>query len=195
MTPYKLFKTSMGCMGRGYNKSETDFNESTYYGFFNMLLKYFKYEMKFNDIQIRQFVEVSAKIHESRFDPWKLNSPEYLESFKVWYKVNRSKDAYLANVKESIRDIVKFCKQKKIKKLEEYVTSWGVTHYINGKLNDNVAYMIGLHEVQLSKPEKFMLKKYLKIVPLIKERIEREGRLKVLLEHEVEQAKEMLFWI
>jgi hypothetical protein len=193
--PHDLFKLCMGCLHRSCGTTIQDFNESKHYNFFNMLLKYFKNELKFNSIQIRQYVTVLAKIHENSFDPWKLDSQEYFNDFKAWYKVNSSKDAYLNNVKESVKTIIKFCKTKKIKKLEDYVKNWGVTHYISGVLNENVAYAIGLHELTLSKPEKFMVKRFLKNVPMIKERLEREGRLKVLLEDEIKQAKEMLIWI
>ena len=101
----------------------------------------------------------------------------------------------MASVRDSVKNIVKFCKHKKINKLESYITNWGVTHYISGVLNDNVAYALKLQDVSLSKPEKFMIRKFLKNVPLIKERLEREGRLKTLLESEIQQAKEMLIWI
>jgi len=195
MNSYHLFKLCMGCKGRSYNKSEEDYKESPHFNFFNMLVKYFMKELKFNDLQIKQYVSVCAKLYEGSFDPWKLNSREYLEAFKAWYKINSSADTYLASVRDSVKNIVKFCKHKKINKLEDYITNWGVTHYISGVLNDNVAYALKLQEVTLSKPEKFMVRKFLKNVPLIKERLEREGRLKTLLESEIQQAKEMLIWI
>lgn len=195
MSPHNIFKICMACKGRACNTDEDSFNESQHFGYFNMLSNYFKKQLKFTDKQVGQFIGVCAKLKESNFDPWQLHSSGYLEEFKEWYKVNRNKDAYINNVKESIVNIVKFCKVKKIKNLNDYVNTWGVTHYISGKLNDNVAFMLGLHEVTMTKPEKFMLKKYLKNVQLIKERVEREGRLKEVLESGIKQAKEMLIWI
>jgi hypothetical protein len=185
----------MGCMGRSYNKDQKDFEESTHFKFFYMLCKYFKNELKFNDIKIKQYIEISAFIHKNTFDPWKLNSPEYINEFKSWYKINSSKDAYLNSIKESINYVIKFCQKKKIKTIESYIKNWGVTHYTSGILNDNVAYAFGLQDVTLSKPEKFMLRRFIKNIPMIKERLEREGRLKTLIEAEVQKAKEMLIWI
>lgn len=195
MNPYSLFKLCMNVQGRTYKATEEEFNDSKYFNFFYMLTKYFKTQLKFNDTKVKQFVSIIFHLHPNDFDPWKLNSPDYLEDFKAWYKVNSSRDAYIENVRESFRDIVKFCKQKNIKRLDEYIKSWGVTHYINGKLNDNVAYVLKLHEQTLSKPEKFMIKRFLKNVPMIKERIEREGRLKTVIEEEVQHATKSLFWI
>jgi hypothetical protein len=194
MTPFNLYKFCMGCMQRSCSFDTINFEESKHYSFFNMLANYFKKQMKFNDIKIRQYVSVLAKIHESRFDPWKLNTQDYFDDFKAWYKVNASRDVYLNNVKDSIKNIIKFCKSHRIKTLDDYINKWGVTHYISGTLNENVAYVLGLHNVTMSKPEKFMIRRFLKNVPMIKERIEREGQLKVILEEYTHQAKEMLIW-
>lgn len=195
MNAYKLFKYCMGCAEKPYSKTEEEFNESEFFKFFYALSKHFKSVLKFNDIKTKQYISVCAKIHGSNFSPWKLNTTEYLEDFASWYKINSSLDTYMRSVKESIHTIVIFCKKKKIRKLDDYIKNWGITHYISGVLNDNVAYAMGLHEVVLTKPEKFMIKKFLKNVPMIKERIEREGRLNTLLEAELKQAKEMLIWI
>ena len=178
------------------NLTEEEFNQdSKFYGFFNLLDKYFKKQLKFNDKKTKTFIQVCSNIHEGNFDPWKLNSQEYLNDFKSWYKVNASASTYLESIKSSVKNIVKFCKQKKITKIEDYVTNWGVTHYISGVLNDNVAYIIGLHELQLTKPEKFMIKRFLKNLPIIKERIEREKQLEYVLKKEIDDAKKMLSWI
>jgi hypothetical protein len=185
----------MACKNRAYTKDEEEFNSSPYVGYFRMLSGYFQNQMKFSDKQIKQYISVCAKLHETSFDPWQLHSHEYLEKFKEWYRVNKNSDAYINNVKHSINEVIKFCKAKKIKNLTDYINSWGVMHYTSGKLNDNVAFMLGLHEVQMTKPEKFMVKTYLKNVQLIKERVEREGRLKEALESGIQQAKEMLIWI
>ena len=193
MNAYKLFRLCMGCMGRPYGKSEEEFNNSEFFKFFYALSKHFK-TLKFNDIKTRQYVEVCAKMQGGNFSPWKLNTQEYYDSFMSWYKINSTKDAYMANVKDCIKTVIKFCKQKKITKLEDYISNWGVTHYISKVLNDNVAYALGLHNIKLTKPEKFMIKTFLKNVPMIQERIEREGRLKTVLEEEIKQAKEMLIW-
>lgn len=195
MNAYKLFKYCMGCAEKPYSKTEEEFNESEFFKFFYALSKHFKSVLKFNDVKTKQYISVCAKIHGSNFSPWKLNTTEYMEAFASWYKINSSLDTYMRSVKESIHTIVNFCKKKKIRKIEDYIKNWGVTHYISGILNDNVAYAMGLHEVNLAKPEKFMIKKFLKNVPMIKERIEREGRLNILLEAEIKQAKEMLIWI
>ena len=71
-------------------------------------------DIKFNDIKTRQYVEVCAKMQGGNFSPWKLNTQEYYDSFMSWYKINSTKDAYMANVKDCIKTGIKFCKQKKI---------------------------------------------------------------------------------
>jgi hypothetical protein len=184
----------MGAMGRPYGKNEEQFNDSEFFKFFYALNKHFKSTLKFNDKQTMDFIKICSMLQGPSFSPWKLNSQEYYDSFLSWYKINATKDTYIANVKDSIKNVIKFCKQKNITNLEYYIKNWGVTHYISKVLNDNVAYALGLHEIPLSKPEKFMIRAFLKNVPMIKERISREGRLKTILDTDIKQAKEMLIW-
>lgn len=195
MTPYGLFSFCQKCQQRSAG-TIAKFNESQYYPFFAMLIKYFENDLKFDgDTKIKQFVSVCAKYTENRFDPFKLNSGEYLEIFTSWYKVHANTGAYYININESFNNIYKFCDDKDIKTIEEYVRKWAVSHLISGVLNENVAYALGVHNLELSKPEKLSInKRFLKHADLIKERIDRDAKLRTVLKEGLEDLKNKLIW-
>ncbi len=195
MTPYGLFSFCQKCQHRSVG-TIVKFNESQYYSFFNMLIKYFTNDLKFDsDTKIKQFVSVCAKYTESNFDPFKLNSREYLDIFTSWYKVHANSGTYYINITESFKNIYKFCVDKNIKTIEEYVTKWAVSHLISGVLNENIAFFLGVHKLELTKPEKLSInKRFLKHIDLISERINRDSNLKSVLNEGLEDIKSKLIW-
>lgn len=195
MTPYGLFSFCQKCQNRSPGSAK-NFDEGEYYPFYCMLLKYFTNDLKFNtDGKIKQFIAVCAKFTENRFDPFQLNSNEYLEIFKSWYKVHANNAAYYVNISESFKYIYKFCCDKDIKTLDEYVKKWAVSHLISGVLNENIAYVLGVQNLQLSKPEKLSINnRFLKHANIIKERIDREAKLKNVLNEGVEDVRNKLIW-
>lgn len=192
MIPYKLFYISFCAQNGGCNIKEEDFDKSRYHNFFLSLNNFFKTKLKFNDKKIVQYIDVCAKIQGNNFNCFELNSEKYLEDFKQWYEINSSLKNYYKDIKECIDNIVEFCKKNNVRTLEKYILNWGITQYIANKLNDNVAFYLGLHKLELSKPEKFMIKKFLKNVHMTEERIKRDKKLQETLESEVKEAKEKL---
>jgi len=195
MTPYRIFSIWQKC--RRYNPGTIKkFEESENYQFYYSLCYYFREKLKItSDLKIAQFIEVCARETGARFNPFELTSLEYLEIFKEWFLKNSNKGAYLMNVNESFKKIYKFCSDKNIVSLEEYTKKWGVSHLVSGILNENVAYVLGVHKLTLTKPEVTMInKKFLKHLKSIEERINRENNLKKVLSEGIEDIKNKLIW-
>ncbi len=148
-----------------------------------------------SDSKIKKFIEVCVKYTGNHFDPFQLNSLEYLEIFKEWYKVNVNHGAYYNNIQESFGKIYKFCVDKELETLDEYIRKWAVSHIISGILNDNVAYKLGVQNLPLTKPEVLSIsKKFLKHAHLIEERIQRDKKLQKILTDGIEDVKNKLIW-
>jgi RNase H-fold protein (predicted Holliday junction resolvase) len=195
MTPYGLFSFCQNCQQRSAGSIE-NFNEGQYYPFYCSLRKYLMNDLKLSsDNKIKKFIEVCAKYTGNHFDPFQLNSPEYLHIFTEWYRVNANDGAYYNNIKESFGKIYKFCSDKELQTLEEYVKKWSVSHIISGILNENIAFALGVHKLPLTRPEVMSInKKFLKHVKLIDERISRDLKLQNLLASGIEDVRKKLIW-
>lgn len=195
MTPYGLFSFCQNCQNRAAG-SVKKFEESKHFEFYCSLRRYFMNELKIDsDRKIKKFIEVCAKELGQTFDPFNLGSVEYKEIFKNWLKKNADKGAYFVNINESFRRIYKFCVDRNIKSINEYTNKWAVSHIVSGILDENIAYMFGVHKLELSRPEKlFINKKFLNHVKLIEERIQREVKLKTILSEGVEDINKKLIW-
>ena len=122
-------------------------------------------------------------------------TPEYAELFNIWYRKNSNEGAYLLNIAEGFRNIYKFCANKNIGSVEEYVNRWGVSHLVSGILDENIAYVLGFGERELSKPEALLInKKFVKNKKMIEQRIAREPRLREDLEEGLKDLKKKLGW-
>lgn len=195
MTPYGLFSFCQNCQQRTAGSIDT-FKESQYYSYYHSLRKYLVNDLKLStDNKIKKFISVCAKYTGNHFDPFQLNSPEYLHIFKEWYKVNANNGSYYINIQESFNKIFKFCADKELSTLEEYTKKWSVSHIISDVLNDNIAFCLGVHKLSLTKPEIISInKKFLKHVKLIEERIQRDKKLHSILLDGMEQVRNKLIW-
>ena len=195
MTPYGLFSFCQNCQQRVAGPIEK-FNEGKYYSYYCSLRKYLMNDLKLtSDNKIKKFIEVCAKNTGNHFDPFQLNSPEYLHIFKEWYRVNANNGSYYINIQESFNKIFKFCVDKDLDTLEDYVKKWSVSHIISGVLNDNIAFSLGVHKLTLSKPEILSInKKFLRHIKLIDERIQRDKKLSSILVDGIEDVRNKLIW-
>ena len=195
MTPYGLFSFCQNCLGRVAGTIKK-FEEAHYFPFYCSLRDYLTTELKLNtDGKVKKFIAVCAKYTGERFDPFQLNSTEYLEIFKEWFSKNSTDAAYFMNINESFRNIYKFCADKNLETLEEYTKKWSVSHLISGVLNENIAYALKVHELPLSKPEVLSInKKFLKHSKMIRDRIQRDKKLNRVITEGIQDVKDKLIW-
>jgi hypothetical protein len=145
--------------------------------------------------KIKKFIEICAKETGENFSPFLLNSREYLNIVSDWKIKNSNRGLYYININESFKKIYKFCVDKNISSLDEYVKKWAVSHVSSGIINENIAYALNVHKLSLSKPEiMFINKKFLKHVKMIEERVARESKLKDILKEGIEDIKNKLIW-
>lgn len=196
MTPYTLFSY---CQIVQHRKSVSveSFEENPHFQFYCSLIYYFSKVLKFaSDAKIKKFISVCVQQTGTNFNPFLLSSPEYLHIFTEWYKVHANNGAYYININNSFQKLFKFCSDKKIKSIEEYTKRWAVSHIISGVLNENIAYMLGLQNLKLTSPEVLSIKnKFLKHANLIGERIDRDEKLKSILEYGVNDLSNKLLWL
>lgn len=179
MQTFTLFKAVQSFLGRKYNGTKGQFESGKYYGYFNNLNSILAKKFDYSDPKIRQYLKIVSDYYGERFDPFSLDSDEYFETFKNWLKVNGNRNSYKINVFNSCQKIYKFCKDKEIYDLKEYINKWGVSQYISKNLNENVAFVLGLQNVKLTKPERLAINKvFLKNTGMISERLEREKDIK-----------------
>ena len=195
ITPYKIFSICQSLLGN-VRGGEKWFLESHYYGYYCLLLKYFTNDLKMTSIkQIKTFISVCAKNTGSSFSEYSLITPEYAELFNIWYRKNSNEGSYFTNIQECFRNVYKFCSNKGIRSVEEYVSKWGVSHLVSGILDENIAYAMGLGKKELSKPEQVMIgKKFGRHIKQIEERIAREDKLREELEEGLKDLKKKLGW-
>lgn len=193
MQTFTLFKITQGCLGRKYQGTKGQFESGRFYGYFSNLNDFLKDKFDYSDAKIRQYISVVSKMEGEKFDPFKLDSDEYMDTFKDWLRVNQSENAYKINIFNSCQHIYNFCKDRNIYTLNEYTKKWGVSHFISGKLNENVAFLLGLHNLTFTKPEKLALTKpFLKNTGLISERMERETAIKSFIQRNLRKVEKKL---
>jgi len=113
-------------------------------------------------------------------------SDEYMRAYDEWADIHENKHAYRKHILKSIQDVYTFCREQDIKDLREYVQRWSVSHLTSGVLDENVAYALKVHDAQLTKPEKRLIKKkYLDKVVEIEERMKREKELRKFIEKNI----------
>lgn len=178
MNPYQLFKFCQGLKGRKYALTKGMFDSGKYYKYFVGLCIFLENNIGKDINKQREYVAVVAKLSGVQFDPFLLESDTYQKMYKEWLTVNGSMFSYKNDILKSCKYVFKFCRENEIYNIQDYVKKWGVSHFIAGKLNENVAYKLGLHEINMTKPETNMLKsKYLKNVSLIEQRLKRENNI------------------
>ncbi len=193
MIPYYLFKFSQVQAGKGYNGTKGMFDSGQYFPYFCKVAKYLNDYLGDDDKKQKEFISVCAKCLGNSFSPFSLDTEEYKATYEKWLKVHGSMFSYKEDIMMSLRYLYGFCKNNEIYSLKEYVQKWGVTHFISGKLNENLAVYLGLHEINMSRPEKSILKrKFFKNVEIIKERIEREVQIKEFIENKVAKINQKL---
>lgn len=193
MSPYRLFKFSQSLAGKGYNGTSGMFNSSKYYNYFCRVVIFLDEYVGKDENKQKEYISVCAKEFGNDFSPFSLDSSHYKAAYEKWVKVNGSVFSYTENIIKSCRYVYKFCKENKIYNLEDYIKKWGVSHFISGRLNENLAVFLNLHEINMSKPEKTILnRRFLKNVKLIKERIERENRVKNVIKKNAAKIQQKL---
>lgn len=179
MTPFSLFKRCQGTIGRKYRGSESDFDSLDCVNFYRSAIDYFKEKFGRGDRTIIEFLKVCSSEYGSRFDPFQITTDGYMKTYNKWKEIHADESSYRKNILKSIQDIYNFCRDRDIHSLGEYVQRWSVSHITSGVLNDNVAYILKVHESVLTKPEKTLIKKkYLSKLKDIEERMSRETELK-----------------
>lgn len=193
MTPFQIFKLTQNVMGRKYHGKLEDFESSSYRNYFVSLVNVLSYKIsKDNHIQ-RKYIQYCSQKFGNSFSPFQLDSEEYIESFQAWWSSNRDYESYKNEIAKNIKFIGDFCKKECIFNLNDYAQQWGTTHFISNQLNENVAFFIGLHKINMTTPEKKILRKgFLNKVSLIKERIQREPEFRKFLERSVSILKDKL---
>jgi hypothetical protein len=193
MTPYYLFKFSQRAAGKGYNGTKGMFDSGQYYAYFAKVARYLNEYLGDDDSKQKEFVAVCAKHFGNGFSPFSLDSESYKSAYEQWLKVHGSVFSYKENILSSCRYVYNFCRENEIYNLPDYVQKWGVTHLISGRLNENLAVFLGLHEINMSRPEKAILKKkFFKNLEIIKERIEREVLIKEFIQSKVAKIRQKL---
>lgn len=193
MNPYQIFKFSQIRAGKGYNGTKGMFDSSQYFPYFSKVAKFLSEYVGDDDRKQKEYIAVCAKQFGNGFSPFSLDTESYKAEYEKWIKVNGSLFSYKENIMMSCRYIYSFCKNNEIYTLKEYIQKWGVTHLISGRLNENLAVHLGLHEINMSKPEKAILKrKFFNNLQIIKERIEREVHIKQFMESKVAKIQQKL---
>jgi len=179
MTPFSLFKRCQNAIGRKYRGDESDFDSLDCVNFYRSSVDYFKEQFGRSDRCILEFLKVCSSEYGSRFDPFQITTDDYMKSYKMWKEIHSDELSYRKNILKSIQGIYNFCRDRDIHSLGEYVQRWSVSHITSGVLNENVAYILKVHDCVLTKPEKTLIKKkYLIKVKDIEERLSREDELK-----------------
>jgi hypothetical protein len=190
MSPYELFKFNQILIGKGYNGSVDDFKVSSYYPYFNMLIRHYNNTFD-TDYKLKRFCSILFNIYGEQYNPFKLESEEYLLKYKEWESVHRDKFSYKKDIKNTCDFIFKFCVDKKIYDLTLYVSKWSISHIICGKINYNIAYLLGVQNQKISIPHSVLLnKKFLRNIPMIKKRLDREKEIMKYCVDEIEDIKE-----
>lgn len=178
MNPYQLFKFCQGLKGRKYSVTKGMFDSGKFYKYFVGLCIFLETNIGTDVVKQKEYVSVVAKLSGSQFDPFLLDSDAYQKMYKEWFAINGSMFSYKNDILKSCKFVFRFCRDNKIYNLKDYVNKWGVSHFISGKLNENLAFKLGLHEINMTKPEMSILKsKYLKNVNLIEQRLKRENSI------------------
>ena len=185
-----LFKLCQQLQGRKYDKGKDYFLEQSYAKYFDEVAYKLTKLLRDSDKNVKNYIRICHINFADTFDPYKLLSEEYQDSFRVWLSQNRSKSDYIRKINESFDFIYNYCIKNKIQTLNEYTRIWGVSHLLSGKISENVAFAIGVHKNNLSKPEKMALeKKFLKHLKVIEERLIREKRIGMLIEEEKQKLE------
>jgi hypothetical protein len=186
MTPYALFKVCEGLKGRRYNGTVDDFDELPLSSYYHSLSSYLYDQVSSKGRVHHKFLTICANEYGSRFDPFELMSSPYLDVYQNWLSINESPESYRKNILKSITFIYDFCVDRDIKTLKKYARSWSASHIISGKMNENVAVILKVHDLKFSKPEKKLLNtKFLKKVKHIQERLEYDTELKKYIESQL----------
>lgn len=195
MTPFDIFAFCQQCQQRNPGSLKT-FEDSDHYKYFCLLYAYFKNGLKFKTAnKIKKYILICVKETGHNFNPFLLNTAEYRNIVLDWKNKNSNRGQYFINLNESFKRIYKFCVDKDILTLDDYIKKWAVSHVSSGIINENIAYALNVHKLVLSKPEiMFINKKFLKHVKMIEERIARESKLREILEEGIEDIKKKLIW-
>lgn len=193
MNGLTLFKLCQQLQGRRYNKGLEYYAEQSYANYFEEVSYKLTKLLRDSDKNVKNYLRICHINFGDSFDPYKLLSEEYQDAFRVWLSQNRSKSDYIRKINDSFDYIYNFCIKNKIETLNEYTRIWGVNHLLSGKITENVAFAIGIHKNNLSKPEKMALeKKFLKNLKVIEERLIREKRIGRLIEEEKQKLEILL---
>jgi len=192
-TPFNVFKMCQNALGRKYNGTVQDFESLPAYNYYVGLSLYLREYLGKRKYKHIRFINVCAKELGARFDPFQLKSEEYKKVYEEWESINGSPEKYKRNVLDSIQFIYDFCKTKNIKELDKYRNTWSVTHLISGKMNENVAFMLGVQKNTYTKPETKLLKqKYLNHLDDIEERLKEDKELREIIETQLEIVQKRL---
>jgi len=193
MSPYNIFKFSQMLAGKGYNGTSGVFNSGQYFPYFSKVSKFLSEYVGNDDKKQREYISVCATKLGNEFNPFSLDSERYKMVYEQWVSVNGSMFSYKENIMASCRYIYNFCRINKIYNLDSYIKKWGVSHFISGRLNENLAVFLKLHEINMSKPERTILnKKLFKNLEIIKERINREVLIKQFIENKTAKIEQKL---
>lgn len=178
MSPFQIFKLCQGTLGRKYRGDRSSFEQLNCSAFYFSLADYLKDKFGKANVAQAKFIKVCGKQLGSSFNPFELMTEEYMNVYNKWLSVHGSAESYKENIKNSIQYIYDFCRDKDITSIEEYTKRWSVSHIVSGILEENVAYILGVQELYLTKPEKKLIKKkYMDNVLDIKARLERDKEI------------------
>jgi hypothetical protein len=179
MSPFQLFKVCQGAIGRRYRGTIDDFDDLDCASYYYSLSDFLKKECGRNSNSHRKYISVCEMHYGTRFDPFHLMTEDYISVYKEWQSINGDSESYKKNILKSIQHVYNFCRDRDIHTLKQYVQRWSVSHITSGVLNENVAYVLKVHDARLTKPEKRLIKKrYTDKIKDVKERLDRETDLK-----------------
>jgi hypothetical protein len=173
--------------------AEEEFYKNKNASYFTKLYLYFTKTLHLSEQQMKQFICICQNEKGSMFNIFDLVTPEYNQIVKNWLVIHSDKGSYYQHLTESMRYMYEFCKTKRIKSLDVYIKHWGVSHLISGRLNENIAFALGLQNVELTKPEKSLIQfKFLRHIEAYKDRFEREEKLRNYIEKNIEKINRWL---